>query len=220
MNEEKPTSEESLGALESVWISNNSSFLLRYWYTAGEALRKVASDPESFAEFRQDDSPPAYVESVIETHIAHHNYSGVLLAYSVFDEFMASMTSRLGRVCEAPIPPNDLRDRGVKRHKKYVHRVCRVPHEKGGIDWAFLEDFATVRNAIIHANGNASLVQNRSALEAVVARQAPRLAFRHSQKLVVEDEFVIACMSATRNAALAVNTLATQMSRPKGGPKG
>ncbi len=202
------TPEEMRHAFEEIWIRNNLGFLARYWHTAGEALKRVTAAPEEFAEFRESDSPPQYVDAVVESHLEHHNYSGVLLAYAVFDEFMTVLTANLGRACDAPIMPNELRDRGVRRYKKYVHQVCRIPVDSVAIDWSLLEDMATVRNAIIHANGNKGLLGNPKELEAVVRRRNPALSFKHAVRLNVSDEFVVTCIGAIRSTALAVHRLA------------
>jgi hypothetical protein len=130
LGEHEASAEDTRRAFEAFWIRNNSAFLLRYWHTAGEALQTVVSDPNSFTEFKGSDSPEQYINAVVHGHLEHHNYSGVLLAYAVFDEFMVSMTAQLGRTRDAPIPPSDLRDRGVKRYKKFVHKVCRVSEKE------------------------------------------------------------------------------------------
>lgn len=152
---------------------------------------------------------------MLASHLEHHSYTGVLLTYAVFDEFMATLTSKLGLSQGAPIVPGDLRDRGVRRYKKYVHQVCRIAPGKGRIDWGFLEDFATVRNAIIHANGNKSLLSTPRDLEQVVARRSGMLDFKHEVKLRVSPEFVTMCMTSTRDTALAINDMAHPIIRDR-----
>jgi hypothetical protein len=191
--------------MDEFWIRNNISFLTRYWATASEALRAVAAEPARATEFRDRDDLPGYAGAVIEGHLEHHHYSGVLLAYSTFDEFMIVLTERLGINHKAPITPNDLRDRGVRRYRKFVHQVCGIDADRVVIDWGFLEDFAVVRNAIIHANGNRSHLSNAKQLEQVVERRSPALGFKHEVKLVVTEEYVRQCLVTVLRAAMSLN---------------
>jgi len=208
VNQNRQTPDQIRHVMEEIWVRNNLGFLARYWHTASEALQKVTEDPGGFSEFRRDDSPPQHIAAVVESHLEHHNYSGVLLAYASFDEFLSVLAGNLGRATDAPIEPNDLRDRGVRRYKKFVHKVCRIPVDQIAIDWPFLEDFSAVRNAIIHANGNKSLLGNSKELERVVARRSPSLSFKHQTKLVVADSYVVECIEAIRDTAVAVHALA------------
>lgn len=207
MTDKVQSPEEMLVAFERFWIQNNVGFLARYWHTATEALKRVAADPEGITEFDGEPLGAKYVAAVVDNHLEHHNNAGVLLTYAVFDEFMAVLTRKLGKVREAPIAPNDLRDRGVRRYKKFVHQVCRVGVEDAGIDWQFLQDLSIVRNAIIHANGNKSLLGNPAELEGVVQRRSPDLSFKHESRLIVSNEFVVKSLVVVRHAALTVNRL-------------
>lgn len=204
MTGEQQSSAEMHRAFLKWWIQVNTDFLFRYWATAGVALKRVVDSPEGYAEFLKESDKPA-ITAVVASHLEHHNFSGVLLGYAVFDEFMAILTEELRRSHEAPIGPGDLRDRGVKRYRKFVCRVCRIPEEQLAIDWEFLEDFATVRDAIIHANGNRSLLNNVARLDDVVKRHPTLLEFRHESKLTVSDDFVMKCFKATHDAALALS---------------
>ena len=205
MNDEVMSPEQTRHAFEEFWFRNNIAFLLRYWHTATESLERVTSDPDTFAEF-QGEANPRYVEAVVTNHLEHHNYSGVLLAYAAFEEFMDTLTTNLGRERGASIQLKGLRERGVKRYKKYLRQVC-TEAEYGSIDWDFLEDFGVVRNAIIHGNGNKGRLSKPKELELVVDRRGG-LSFKHRVRLVVSKQFVIACIDTVRNTALAIHRLA------------
>lgn len=117
---------------------------------------------------------------------------------------MVVITKMIAKTYRASINAADLKDRGVRRYRKFVHHVCGVPESVLDIDWVFLEDFSTVRNALIHANGNLGLTSNRREMEVVLARYPKLLGLRHSAKIEVSAEFVVQCMVATRAAALAL----------------
>jgi hypothetical protein len=102
------------------------------------------------------------------------------------------------------VEPSDLKDHGVRRYSKFVHKVCQVGVKGLEVDWAFLEQFSTVRNCIVHTNGNKSRLAEPKALDKVVAAYPSELSFNHSVKLVVSDAFVKRCIEQTELAALAV----------------
>lgn len=208
MEQNGQAADEMIHAMDTLWIRNNIGFLARYWRTAKEALNNVASNPGGFTEFQDEPLGESYVAAVVANHLEHHNHSGILLAYAAMDEFMTVLSVRLGEVRDAPIAPNELRDRGVERYKKFIHKVCRIPAGDTKIDWPFLQDLSIVRNAIIHANGNRSLLSNPNQLEKVVERRRPKLSFKQESRLIVSDEFVLEAIMAIGNAALAVNALA------------
>lgn len=131
----------------------------------------------------------------------------MLLTYALFDEFMVVLTRKLGRARGAVIKPSDLRDRGIRRYEKFIHKVCQVSRNEAEIDWGFFRDFAVVRNAIIHANGNQSLARAPQELEQIAMQRMPLLSFKHKVKVVVTQDFVQACIAATHKTALSVNAL-------------
>jgi hypothetical protein len=47
--------------MQTVWVHNNVAFLLRYWWTAKDALNRVTQTPESFDEFKDNDPASGYV---------------------------------------------------------------------------------------------------------------------------------------------------------------
>jgi hypothetical protein len=203
MTNEEQSSAEMYRVLQGWWIQNNTDFLHRYWSTAATALEHVVDAPENYAEFLKE-SDNRHITAAIASHREHHNFSGVLLTYAVFDEFMAILTKDLGRSRDARIDPGDLRDRGVKRYRKFVCQVCNISEEQLAIDWEFLEDFATVRNAIVHANGNKTLLRDATQLNHVVHRHPDLLGFKNESKLTVSDAFVIRCIKTTHDTALAL----------------
>lgn len=184
------------------WIRTNVSFLGRYWITASEALERVKSAPDSYREFQVNEGHEGYVTAVLSSHMEHHCYSGVLLAYATMDEFLAFLTRDLGKLLSVGIGPSDLKDRGIKRYRKFIEQVCSVKPDQINIDWTFLEDFSVIRNAIIHANGNAALLKDRRRLEAIVTKYKDELSFKHSTKMVIRDVFVERCIAKTLESAM------------------
>jgi hypothetical protein len=203
MDDEEQSPEDMHRAINGVVGPTNIGFLSRYWSTARAALERVVDSPDGFAEF-QGESNPKYISAVVSNHLDNHNYSGVLLTYANLDEFMVVITKMLGDTCRSRITATDLKDRGVRRYKKFVCQVCGIAESTLGIDWAFLEDFSAVRNALIHANGNLTLMSNRREIEGVVRRHPDLLGYRHSTTLTVSADFVERCMVATRTTALTL----------------
>ena len=114
----------------------------------------MAESPDAFEEFKDNDLGEGYVNAVLSSHFEHHTYSGVLLTYAIFEEFFVLLTGDLRNCLEVTTQPSDLKDRGVRRYKKFIHKVCAVDTDALSIDWSFLVDFAVVRDCIVHANGN------------------------------------------------------------------
>lgn len=192
-------------AMEEFWIRQNISFLARYWTTATEALHRVKGVPENFKEFQIAGTEPHYVEAILSSHKDRLSYSGVLLTYATMDEFLAVLTKEVGRIHDIKILPSDLKDRGVKKYKKYIHDVCSVDPVNLTVDWEFLQDFSVVRNTIIHANGNKSLISAPKKLDALVAKYPGELSFEHNVKLVIDEEFVARCIAKTSESARSIN---------------
>ena len=191
--------------MQDFWICQNISFLARYWATATEALDRVKSAPENFKEFQIAGTEPHYVEAILSTHKDRLCYSGVLLTYSTMDEFLAVLAKEVGRTHDIKILPSDLKDRGVKQYKKYIHDVCSVDPANLTVDWDFLQDFSIVRNTIIHTNGNNSLTSAPKKLDALVSKYPGELSFEHNVKLVIDEEFVARCIVKTSESARSIN---------------
>lgn len=186
------------------WVRNNVAFLTRYWWTAKGALNQVKERPESFEEFKDNDLGPGYVSAVLSGHLEHHNYAGVLLAFASFEEFLTVLCGELGALHSVSVDLSDLRDRGVPRFRKFLHKVCQLDENELGVDWAFLMRFAVVRNCIVHANGNKRHMADPKVIDKIVAAYPSELSYRHDVKLVVSDAFVTRCLSATEHASLSL----------------
>jgi hypothetical protein len=178
--------------------------LFRYWWTAKAALDSVKDAPESFDEFKDNGLGPGYVEAVLSGHLEHHNYAGVLLAYASFDEFFTVLSADLGHLLGVAVELSDLKDRGVRRYQKFIHKVCRVTRQDLEIDWDFLEQFSVVRNCIVHANGNKGRLADPKAIERIVDAYPAELSYAHGVKIVVSDAFVVRCVRSTEAASLAM----------------
>lgn len=189
-------------AMDAVWVRNNVAFLVRYWWTARDALNRVKETPEAFDEFKDNEHGPRFVESVVSGHLANHNYAGVLLAFASFEEFFMVLCAELGALRGVSVDLSDLKDRGVPRFRKYVHKVCRLTTVDLQVDWPFLEQFSIVRNCIVHANGNRGRLAGPTSLDRVVAAHPKELSYEHDVKLVISDAFVSRCFRATEEAPL------------------
>ena len=116
--------------MQAIWVRNNVAFLVRYWWTAKDALHRVKESSESFDEFKDNDLGPGYVNAVLSGHLEHHNYAGVLLAFANFEEFLSVLCADLGALRRISVEPSDLKDRGVSRFRKYIHKVCQLAPEE------------------------------------------------------------------------------------------
>jgi len=192
-------------AMQEIWIRQNISFLARYWTTATEALRLAKNDPHNFKEFQIAGAEPHYVEAILSSHKDRLCYSGVLLAYATMDEFLSVLAKEVGRIHDIKILPSDLKDRGVKQYKKYIHDVCAVSPLNLKVDWEFLQDFSVIRNAIIHANGNKTLLSTPKKMDILVAKYPKELSYEHDIKLVIDEEFVARCITKTSESARRIN---------------
>ena len=151
--------------MQAWWITNNLAFLARYWYTATAALKRVSEAPETFEEFKINGVEPPYVDAVISSHLDHHHYAALLLAFASFEEFFSVLCGDLGKALGITVELTDLKDRGVKRFRKFIHKVCQVGDHDLQINWLFLNQFATIRNCLVHANGNRGRLADPKALD-------------------------------------------------------
>jgi hypothetical protein len=190
--------------MQEFWVRNNIAFLVRYWWTAKDALKRVKEAPESFDEFKGKDLGSGYVDAVLSGHLEHHNYAGVLLAFATFEEFFTVLCTDLGALRNVSVSLSDLKDRGVPRFRKFIHKACQLKDDELQVDWAFLEQFATVRNCIVHANGNKGRLADPRSLDKLVAAYPEELSCAHGVKLVISDAFVTRCLRGTGQASLAL----------------
>lgn len=194
-----------LREMERIWIHNNISFLARYWTTAQEALHRVRDAPHESTEFSGSahGDNPSYVTAVVGNHLENHNYAGVLLAYAILDEFMTVLLTRLGKETPGARQLSEIGERGVRKWRRMLEE-CAIQPDSLPIEWVFLRDFAEVRHAIVHANGNSALLKKPKRLKAAVERRGASLGYKHRVRLVVEDDFVSQCILQARGTALAI----------------
>ena len=190
--------------MQAFWVQNNIAFLTRYWWTAKAALERVKESPESFDEFKDNDLGHEYVDTVLAGHLEHHNYAGILLAFASFEEFFTVLSADLDVLRDVSVDLSDLKDRGVSRYRKFIHKACQVTREELEIDWMFLEQFSVIRNCIVHANGNKGRLADAKALDKIVAAYPAELSYNHGVKLVVSNAFVTRCIRTTEQASLAL----------------
>lgn len=193
---------------QKFWIRANASFLVRYWTTANTALERVKNDPSTYEEFQVNGAESNYVEAVISSHREFHCYSGLLITYAMLDEFLTILIKNLRQLHNVPLQLSEVKDRGVRRYERYILDECAIAGSELNVDWNFLKDFSVVRNAIIHANGNKSLLSEsqKHKLEAVVKRYPGELSFKYDAKLVVENVFIERCIGKTVESATKINS--------------
>ena len=190
------------------WIRTNTSVLASYWYTTRQALQKVPSDPEAFAEFNGGEVEERFINAAVSNHLERHNYAGVLLCYALFDEFMLGLTDRLGKRDRAPITPRARKKTvGFQDYKKFVEDFCEGEPRQVEIDWGFLADFAEIRHTIIHANGLLKNHRNPDLIARIVKNRSPHLSIKHGGRLVVTEDYVADCVVVVRQTAQAVHGL-------------
>ena len=204
-----PRSKGSTGMLKNTlleWaIEHNMNLLDWYWTNMTEALDHMKESPERFSGLTHD-SIRIDSESIIEGHEEQLCYSGVLLAYAHLDEYLFSLCGKLGEQLEITTELSDLRDRGVRRYKKFIEKFCSIEPPTIPINWPFLFDFSIVRDSVVHANGRIDLLRNPQKLKGAVERWPKLLHFKHNgMKLVVERDFVSKCNDAVHAAAKKIN---------------
>ena len=189
-------------------IRTNASFLVRYWTTASAALERVKNDPSTYKEFQVNGADSNYVEAVVSSHHEYHCYSGLLITYAMLDEFLTVLIKDLRQLHNVRLELSDVKARGVRRYEKYILDECSIAPSEMNVDWNFLKEFSVVRNAIIHANGNKSLLSEsqKHKLEVVVKKYPGELSFKHSAKLVVENAFIERCIGKTVESATKINS--------------
>lgn len=184
---------------------NNYSFLARFMATVAESLEKAGSNPEDHYEFQAYGSRENYVKSVLEGHQEKLNFAGILLAYASFEETFLFDIKDLGRASGTNLKLSDLSGSFVERCKKYIHKLCKVEPKELHIDWASIADFATIRNFIVHSNGNITHATSREKIKKVIEKYDGELALKHDNKLVVYPKYVNRVMRLAKDTTVAIN---------------
>jgi len=184
---------------------NNYSFLARFMTTVSESLQKVERTPEHHYEFQAYGSKKNYVKSVLEGHHDKLNFAGILLAYASFEEIFLFDVKDLGKVFDSSLKLSDLSGSFVERCKKYIHKLCKVEPKELIIDWESIADFATIRNFIVHSNGNITHATSREKIKKVINKYDGELALKYDTKLVVYPKYVNRVMILAKDTTVAIN---------------
>lgn len=184
---------------------NNYSFLARFMGTVAESLEKAGKNPEDHYEFQAYGSKENYVKSVLEGHQEKLNFAGILLAYASFEEMFLFDIKDFGSACGTNLKLADLSGSFVERCKKYIHKLCKVEPKELYIDWESITDFATIRNFIVHSNGNITHATSREKIRKVIKKYDGELALKHNTKLVVSPKYVNRVMRLARDTTVTIN---------------
>jgi len=184
---------------------NNYSFLARFMTTVAESLEKAEKNPEDHYEFQAYGSKDNYVKNVLEGHHEKLNFAGILLAYASFEEILLFDVKDFGAACGSNLKLSDLRGPFVERCKKYIHKSCKVESKELKIDWESVTDFATIRNFIVHSNGNMAHATSREKIKIVINKYDGELGLKHDTKLVVYPKYVNRVMNLAKDTTVAIN---------------
>jgi len=184
---------------------NNYSFLARFMVTVAESLEKVGRNPEDHYEFQAYGSKENYVKTVLGGHHEKLNFSGILLAYASFEEMFLFDVKDLGKACGCNLKLSDLSGSFVERCKKYIHKLCKVEPKELKIDWESIMDFATIRNFIVHSNGNITHATSREKIKKIIKKYDSELALKHDTKLVIYPKYVNRVMNLAKDTTVAIN---------------
>lgn len=105
-----------------------------------------------------------------------------LTAYANLESSLDLLSDYFFHKTNLNISPEDLKDSGIKRSKKYLVKLVGLNFPYDRIEWKSIIEVAHIRHCIIHTNGIVSQYRNINTINSVIHKY---------QEIRIEDDHII-----------------------------
>ena len=109
---------------------------------------------------------------------------------------MNSLCTILQKMNDLNVELNDLRGDGIERARLYLTKVCEIQFPDASHEWAEIQKLNSIRNCIVHAEGNVDDVRSPTKLRNIV-KNTKGISLESERYLSIDKkylEMVIACV--------------------------
>lgn len=78
-------------------------------------------------------------------------------SYTLFEKHLNDLCKKFGKERSKEIGLKDIKGKGIERAKIYLSKVIGITNIFDSTEWREIQDYAKVRNVLVHTNGNLDL---------------------------------------------------------------
>ena len=174
--------------MESKFYRDMADLNKRY----NEQIKKPGLDEEDLDHIGEFYSEQLFtIENVF---LRTFRYSVVVSVYSFLETAMSALCRYLRQSKGIALELGDLRGEAIQRDRLYLQKVCEIDFPEKTHEWQEIEKLASVRNCIVHAQGNIHRAKDRAKIENII-NASEHLALEHDMYIVVSREYIEATLA-------------------------
>jgi len=104
--------------------------------------------------------------------------------FATFEAVLDSLSYYHHMYKKINIGPNDLKDSGIKRSKKYLIKLADLKYPKDSQPWDEIEKLVDIRHCLMHANGNVKIYKNSKKIFSIINKYS-------KSKIEIIDDFIV-----------------------------
>ncbi len=103
-----------------------------------------------------------------EIFLQNFRYSIVVAIYSMLETTLSSLCHYLHRSKKLLLKLDELKGDGIERSKLYLQKICLIHFPEDSHEWKEIQKFNSIRNCIVHTEGNVEEVKNPQKLKNII----------------------------------------------------
>ncbi|MBI6703051.1 hypothetical protein [Pseudomonas viridiflava] len=190
-----------LGSVTPYTIKSKCSYLRRHFdriervfQEESEELWKVCLAEQERTKDHEDDSDHDYRDSddlreIEFISLRMHRYSIILASYAYLENSMSKLCKEYYTSMELPLEPSEIKGEGITKFRTYLEKLAKIELQTVNKQWSSLSALNTIRNCIIHADGDAQLLNNPTKLIKIIENQES-LSFIEEHLIMMDESYI------------------------------
>jgi len=121
-------------------------------------------------------------------------YSMVVTAYSLLETTLNSLCHYLHRLKKVDLTLDELKGEGIERAKLYLLKICHIDFPFTSHEWNQIVKLNSIRNCIVHAQGDVTLSKSPAKLRNIVAN-THGIDINNDRYLIIDKTFIDSAIS-------------------------
>lgn len=190
-----------LGSVNPYTIKSKCSYLRRHFdriervfQEESEELWKGCLAEQERTKDHDDDSEHDYRNSddlreIEFVSLRMHRYSIILASYAYLENSMSKLCAEYYISMKLPLEPTEIKGEGITKFRTYLEKLAKIELKTVNKQWSSLSALNTIRNCIIHADGDANLLKNPKILINIVNNQQ-NLSFIEERLIMMDNSYI------------------------------
>ena len=202
-----------LGSVTPYSISSKCDYLRRHFNRIEKVYQEEFDELLASCQAEQkrtkdheDDSEHNYsysdaIREIEFISLRMHRYSVILASYAYVENSMSKLCNKYYDSMNLPLKPFEVSGDGIVKFKLYLEKLAKIDFKTINKQWSHLTTLNLIRNCIVHADGDASLIKKSTKLIGIID-SSKDLSFIEEQLIMMDDSYIYSTVDTIQSFLL------------------